>query len=120
LAVDRIRPGGFCLVETWNLDSWSARLWGTAWHEYSPPSVLHWFRFDRLTQLFQQLGCQQVGQGRLLKWITGHHGKSLLGSKLPEVPGGKLVKPLLRLIPDNLACPYLSDDLGWLLFQKRE
>jgi SAM-dependent methyltransferase len=118
-ALSRVKPGGCCLVETWNVESWSARLLGAAWHEYSPPSVLHWFSFDRLVSLFEELGCQQLGGGRLVKWITGHHGKSLVESKLPVIPGGKLAAPFLRLIPDNLSCPYLSDDLVWLLFRKQ-
>ena len=42
------RPGGLCLVEYWRRDSWIARLLGRRWHEYSPPSVLHWFSRDSL------------------------------------------------------------------------
>lgn len=38
-----VRPGGLCLVETWDAGSWPARLLGSNWHEYSPPSVLQWF-----------------------------------------------------------------------------
>ena len=38
-----LKPGGLLLIETWNRDSWTARLFGKNWHEYSPPSVLHWF-----------------------------------------------------------------------------
>ena len=117
-AINRIRPGGYCLVETWNLDSWSARLLGPSWHEYSPPSVLHWFRFDRLVNLFEANGCQHCGSGHLIKWITGHHGKSLLQSKRLESKRGKLAAKVAQMVPDDVALPYLSDDLGWLLFRR--
>ena len=38
-----LRPDGLWLVETWDRESRTARLFGRRWHEYSPPSVLHWF-----------------------------------------------------------------------------
>ena len=33
------RTDGHCLIETWNVESWTARFLGRHWHEYSPPSV---------------------------------------------------------------------------------
>jgi len=33
-----LKPGGLLLVETWNRDSWTARMFGKNWHEYSPPA----------------------------------------------------------------------------------
>ena len=42
------RPGGLWLIETWNRRSVVARLRGEHWHEYSPPSVLHWFTHQSL------------------------------------------------------------------------
>src|SRR5690606_39898662 len=32
-----VRPGGHCLVETWDSSSLTARALGRRWHEYSPP-----------------------------------------------------------------------------------
>ena len=113
------RPSGFLFIETWNVNSWSAKLMGRNWHEYSPPSVLHWFRFPGMKMAIEQIGYRQVAGGWLLKRISGSHAKSLAGSKLSDVPGGKLMMPLLGMVPDNLTIPYLSDDLGWLLFQKQ-
>ncbi len=54
-AFDRVaranKNDGLCLIETWNCQSLTARLFGKAWHEYSPPSVLHWFSPARLARL---------------------------------------------------------------------
>lgn len=33
------KPGGYWLIETCDRSSLTARLFGTRWHEYSPPSV---------------------------------------------------------------------------------
>ncbi len=41
-----LMDGGLLLVETWDRHSIIARLLGKHWHEYSPPSVLHWFTSD--------------------------------------------------------------------------
>jgi SAM-dependent methyltransferase len=109
---------GYWLIETWNRDSLSAKVFGTGWHEYSPPSVLHWFSPDDLKLLAQQYGFKMVAQGRPQKWIAGAHVKSLLSYKFESMPGGRWLKGLLQLIPDRLRLPYPAEDLFWVLFQK--
>jgi SAM-dependent methyltransferase len=111
------RPGGYWLIETWNRESATAWRWGQSWHEYSPPSVLHWFSPTGVTQLVQPYGFQLIAQGRPQKWIGGSHLKSLLHYKLGRSPLAGVAKAGLGLIPDRLALPYLGDDLMWLLFQ---
>jgi len=111
------RPAGFWLIETWDRESWTARAFGRYWHEYSPPSVLHWFSPEGLRRLAEQFGLREVARGRPPKWIGGAHAKALLrhklkGSRLERLTGG-----LLRVVPDRLAIPYLGDDLFWALFQ---
>jgi SAM-dependent methyltransferase len=113
------KPGGHWLIETWNRDSFSAKLFGTQWHEYSPPSVLHWFSPSDLKLLAASYGLEVVAQGRPQKWINGAHVKSLLGYKFDTMPGGSLFKALLKLMPDGLRIPYPAEDLFWMLFQKR-
>jgi hypothetical protein len=113
------QPGGYWLIETWNKDSWMARMLGENWHEYSPPSVLHWFSPDTLTRLASRFGFAPVARGRPAKWLNGAHVKSLLGYKLA---GSRLEKPaaaLLRLVPDKLPVPYPTFDLFWALYQKQ-
>ncbi len=111
-------PGGFWLIETWNRDSLTARLLGKNWHEYSPPSVLHWFSPSGLQQLAAQHGCELVAQGRPTKWINAAHAKSLLRYKLRHLPLRRFWSLLLALIPDSLNLPYPAEDLVWMLFQK--
>jgi SAM-dependent methyltransferase len=111
------RDNGFWLIESWNKDSWIARVLGEQWHEYSPPSVLHWFSPSDLNLLVAQYGFSEVARGRPAKYLNGAHVKSILGYKLQDSPlhwlrGG------LKLIPDQMAVPYPNLDLFWMLFQK--
>lgn len=118
VAAERTRPGGYWLIESWNKDSWTARLFGKNWHEYSPPSVLHWFSPKGLAQLAAQFGFQEVARGRPKRWLKGHHAKSLLEYKMQESSVLRLFRPGLALIPDNLSIPYPSEDLFWVLYKK--
>ena len=119
-AADLIHPGGFWLIETWDRDSWTARAFGKWWHEYSPPSVLHWFSRSGLKRLAGSLGFTEVAWGRPRRWINLGHARSLLEHKLSGRVLRHLLKPL-RLIPSSLRLPYPGDDLFWALFQdKRE
>lgn len=113
-------PGGYWLIETWNRRSWTARALGPHWHEYSPPSVLHWFSPPDLTALVGQYGFVTVAQGRPQKWINAAHGKSLLDYKLRDLGWlGHGLRRLLPLVPDGLCLPYLADDVFWLLARKQ-
>lgn len=111
------RPAGFWLIETWNRESWTARVLGRHWHEYSPPSVLHWFSPEGLKRLAAQFGLREVARGRPPKWIGGAHAKSLLRHKLKDSRIGRRTDRLLEVIPDRLTIPYPWDDLFWALFQ---
>lgn len=74
---------GFWLVETWNRDSWTARCFGTHWHEYSPPSVLHWFSPEGLKQL--------TGHTVFKRWHEG-----VLASGCRESMQKRCYKPSVR------------------------
>lgn len=106
-----LKPGGHLLVETWNRDSKTARFLGKKWHKYSPPSVVHWWSRDALTNFLKGLGFESVAGGRPTKEISGEHARSLLEYKL-----GKTF--LLKLIPKRLNFPYPSEDLFWTLFKR--
>lgn len=117
-AADVTRDNGFWLIESWNRESWVARLLGQNWHEYSPPSVLHWFSPSGLSDLAAQYGFSEVASGRPVKKLKGAHVKSLLGYKLQSSPlhwlqGG------LKIIPDKMVILYPTFDLFWMLFQKK-
>ncbi len=113
-----VRPGGLCLVETWNVQSWTARLFGRHWHEYSPPSVLQWFSPVTLAALFGAAGFTPIAQGRPQKWLNAEHAKSLLRHKAASSRLAKLAASVLSVVPDRSALPYPSEDLFWVLFRK--
>lgn len=119
-AATATKPGGYWLIETWNRDSLTAKLFGKNWHEYSPPSVLHWFTPASVQKLTAQYGFHPVAQGRPAKWINGAHVKSLLSYKLKAGRFSHWFLPLLQLIPDHLALPYPAEDLFWILLKQEE
>ncbi len=113
------RPSGLCLVETWNRRSLTARLFGRNWHEYSPPSVLHWFAPDDLRALAARHGFEEIARGRPKKRISGAHARSLVRHKLEGRVIGAPLRWCAALIPDRLPIPYPAEDLFWTLFRRR-
>jgi len=118
VAASLTAPNGYWLIETWNRRSLTARISGQGWHEYSPPSVLHWFSPTEVSTLGRELGFRTVAQGRPQKWINAAHAKSLLRYKLQESPASRWLIPVLNLVPDGLNIPYPAEDLFWILLKK--
>ena len=106
VAASITRPGGFWLVETWNRESLTARLFGKRWHEYSPPSVLHWFSPKGVSKLASEFGFRELGRGRPNKWISGRHAKSLIRYRLENSHLNWPITSLIRLLPDRVNLPY--------------
>jgi SAM-dependent methyltransferase len=119
VASEITQPGGFWLIETWNRESWTARIFGRNWHEYSPPSVVHWFTPATLRDLAARFGFREIARGRPAKWLNGAHALSLLQYKLGGSMPGRLLSRAGKLIPRNIPLPYPGDDLFWMLFQKQ-
>ena len=118
-AADATKPGGYWLIETWDRSSITARVFGRRWHEYSPPSVLHWFDRDGVIRLASQYGFREVRHGRRLKWVSREHATALLRYTLTgDRPGrlGRAIDALGRVMPARL--PYPSEDLFWILLRK--
>jgi len=116
-AAGLLRPSGLLILETWDRDSRMARLLGKHWHEYNPPSVLHWFSKESLRRLAAECSLTEVARGRPRRRIRGDHAKSLLRHQFAGVPVRGLVEPALRIVPDRLSIPYPADDLFWMLFR---
>ena len=116
-AADLTRPGGYWLVETWNHHSWTARIFGRFWHEYSPPTVLHWFCSKSLDELAARHGMVSIARGRPQKYLLGQHAKSLLDHCFRKSLFTLPLTLLLRLIPDRLRIWYPGEDLTWVLYQ---
>lgn len=112
-AYSLLNENGFLLIETWNRDSFSAKIFGANWHEYSPPSVLQFFSEKGLSDFLAKIGFKRIALGRPSKKISGAHAKSLLRHKIGD-------NFLLKMIPDNFNFPYPSEDLFWALYQKEK
>ena len=109
------RPGGWWLVETWDRTSLAARLLGRRWHEYSPPSVLHWFNPQGLRRLAAQHGFVEVARGRPRKRLDGAHLKSLVRHHLGAHAYLRMVE---SVIPNRMVIPYPFTDVFWALFRR--
>lgn len=112
------RPGGLCLVEYWKRDALVARLMGRAWHEYSPPSVLHWYTRESLDRAMALYGFSPIDRGAPKKYITGSHARSLLAHKLEQLPLGRLLAAPAALVPRSARFRYPALDLEWRLYRK--
>lgn len=113
-----LKPGGYVLVETWNKDSFTAKIFGRNWHEYSPPGTLNYFSKKTLNDLMVKHDFTKVAGGTPKKSIHSKHAKSLIRHKLLESKGLKWAAPLTSLIPGNMIIPYPSEDLFWTLYKK--
>jgi SAM-dependent methyltransferase len=110
-----LKKDGYLLIETWNRDSITAKIFGWKWHEYSPPTVIHWFTRIDLIRYLENSGFRLVKKGRLLKKINSGHAKSLILEKVSN----KILKKILNLIPNRINIIYPSEDLFYLLLQKK-
>jgi SAM-dependent methyltransferase len=112
-AAERVtRPGGLWLIEAWDYGSAPARLLGSRWHEYSPPSVVHWFTRASLARTVERFGFREIGHGRPQKRIALSHAKSLLAFKAPT---------LAKLVPSiELSLPYPTLDVFYGVYRKSD
>jgi len=115
-----LNVGGFVLIESWNEGSAIAKLLGRRWHEYSPPSVLHWFSDTTITILFNELGFELVAMGHPKKRINVKHAISLLDEKLPNFMFKKQLFNLTNLWVGKFTLIYPLYDLKWYLLRKQE
>jgi SAM-dependent methyltransferase len=110
-----LNDNGYLLIETWNRKSITARIFGLNWHEYSPPTVIHWFSRKGLIKYLENAGFKLIKKGRVLKKINSGHAKSLILEKVSN----KFLRKMINLIPGKLNFIYPSEDLFYLLLQKK-
>jgi len=114
-----LAPGGFVLVESWNRNSMIAKLIGKHWHEYSPPSVIHWFSDKTITELFEFYGFKLVNKGLPIKQIALKHAISLINNITPNfVLKQKFINFISKSL-GKLKLIYPPVDIKWYVFQKR-
>jgi SAM-dependent methyltransferase len=114
-----VRPGGLVLIETWNRSSLLARGFGIGWHEYNPPSVLHWFNPQSVRAVVGRLGAAEIATGTPAKYIAVGNAQSALqhaadGSRLWSVAA-----KALGALPPRWKLRYPAEDLAWQLFRVR-
>jgi SAM-dependent methyltransferase len=118
-AAAALKPSGLLLVETWDRRSWTARILGRRWHEYSPPSVLHWFSRRGLSDLGRAVGLRHEAEGRpRLKRIGADHARSLVTYKYGGSRAGRAALAALAAFPSAWTLPYPADDLFWMVFRR--
>ena len=108
---DRLLPDGLLLVETWNCQSLTAKMFGRHWHQLNPPSVLHWFAKSRLLNLLRKYDFEIIKQGRPVKWLNFGNGVAVLRKSTRE---SKLISALcspIGLVPSGIRVPYPFDDV---------
>ncbi len=109
---------GFVLVESWDMNSFMAKMMGSNWHEYSPPSVINWFSDDTLQQLFNYHGLSLVAKGHPSKKININHGISLVDESFPKFIFKKPILNFFSRLLGKYNVPYPAVDLKWYLFKK--
>lgn len=119
-ASSHTKDDGYLLIETWNRESLTAKMLGKNWHEWSPPSVLHWFTPDSLKDILSSLGFTEIKRGRPSKWIEASHAKSLLRYRFENMPLSFMTTRMLNVVPDKLSLPYPAEDLFFSIYQKKK
>jgi 2-polyprenyl-3-methyl-5-hydroxy-6-metoxy-1,4-benzoquinol methylase len=112
-----LKPNGLVLVESWNMNSAVARILGKRWHEYSPPSVSHWFSDKTLALLFKYYGFKLVAKGYPVKKISMEHALSFLEAKTSSFIFGKL-RHSINGFAKKITIIYPLYDVKWYIFRK--
>jgi SAM-dependent methyltransferase len=112
------RAGGWCLIEFGNRASWTARILGSSWHEYAPPSVQRVFSLRALRLLLADYGFALHTCGRPAKYLRADHALSLLQYKAGLPIAKAAFGRLASAIPARAKLRYIGDDITWALFEK--
>ncbi len=110
---------GLVLVESWDHSSKVARLFGTNWHEYCPPSVINWFTDETLSELFNYYGFDLVTTGRPSKKIKVSHALEIVDKNSPKFIFKEKAFKFLKYTMGKITVPYPPLDLKWYIFKKR-
>lgn len=114
-----LHPSGLVLVESWNMNSWIARLFGRYWHEYSPPSVINWFSDKSLIRFFDNFGFEMIDSGHPVKQINLKHALSLLEKDSPANSVKRKLIDSLKNSFGKFVINYPPTDLKWYVFRKK-
>ena len=59
-AFDLLKPGGYLVITTGNIDSWTAKLMGRFWHLMIPPRHLYFFSYTTLSRMLRDVGFASI------------------------------------------------------------
>ncbi len=113
-----LNDDGLVLVESWNMKSFVARVFGKNWHEYCPPSVIHWFSDRTLKELFHKFGMELMAKGRPSKHIKLKHALAIVNENMPMFIFKQPIFNFLSVTFGNLTLYYPPADLKWYIFKK--
>ncbi len=119
-ANELLNSKGLVLIESWNRGSFLARALGQKWHEYSPPTVLHWYTRSSLIELLASHGFRMIKKGKPRKYISLKHAFSLLEEKIKTPFIKKKINYFSTTFLSKLNMRYPPFDLFWMIFQKED
>jgi SAM-dependent methyltransferase len=112
------KQGGLVLVESWDRKSWIARLLRKNWHEYCPPSVVHWYSDETLQNLLKQYDFALIAKGYPSKRINVKHGLAVAAENMPNFVFKKRLVNFFSRLVGNMEMIYPPVDLKWYIFKK--
>lgn len=113
-----LAPGGHCLIETWDRSALAAGIFGSHWHEYNPPTVLHWFSRKSLRSQLRQCGFSAVAGGLPAKRIRLGRGIAMLRFSGRNSLPIRLATTPLNWIPPDWTVPWFLGDAFWTLVRR--
>jgi len=113
-----LKDEGLVLVESWDVESITARLMGKNWHEYCPPSVVHWFSDKTLSALFKFYGFELVAKGHPIKKINAEHAFSFLEGRNFQLIFKKSLIDAINRFGGKVTLTYPLRDVKWYVFRK--
>lgn len=107
-----LAPGGVLAIETADLASPFARLWGNRYHFFTPPNHLTYFTRATIRRLLREEGFADVAVHRVGKWVTVRRLLYHLYVRAPRAPLRALVDLAERTGVARIALPvHLGDDM---------
>ena len=114
-----LQPNGIVFVESWNMDSITARLFGKHWHAYNPPSVINWFSDKSLIKFFKNNKFDLIDSGYPFKQLNLKHAISILEKSPPISLINRKILDSLKNSFGNIVINYPPIDLKWYIFRKQ-
>ena len=113
-ATAQAEPGAVVAIETWDLGSWTARMFGAHWQQANPPTVQHLFTRAGLRAMASRSGLRPVSVRISAKPVSLGLVAGVASQAWPAI-GSRVAQLVTRLGADGTPIPYFFDDLVTLL-----